>query len=82
MAPDIFAAGEVIYAGFSQYALWTLMIRKGLITREEAVDALGTTIEMMEGHREAAPSPDHAAALDQAQMRTESLIRALQDMPP
>jgi len=70
------ATGEAMYAAFSQAALWALLVRKGIISKNEAKDTIDHILLILEKAREARLGGG-PGAIDHARSRLEALLRQI-----
>jgi hypothetical protein len=72
------ANGEAIFAGLNVAALWTALIKHGLIPKDDAVAAVDAVLLMLEKHRKS--SPLGPAPVDYARSRTQALLERCSKM--
>lgn len=65
--------GEALYAGLSQATLWGLLVQKGVVSREEAHEALDAALIFVE--QSLLRNEPSAVAIGHVRARLESLLR-------
>jgi hypothetical protein len=72
------ATGEALYATCSQEMLWALLIKSGIISKEQAREALDHALYVLEKARETRPGGG-PGAIDHARSRLSGMIQKLSD---